>query len=317
MLKMKKLLLILSLCSNCFGWQPVSAQETDATWEAGEAVEATPENTPRPVTSVLTLGIGQGKMRDTYLTNLLYEGSATDITYERWRLMRQCRWNNQQVVDLSYMKGKDKSKLTTSMAGRVRYQYAMHKVWRVGKPSSLTAEAPFSLYVGPYAALNVGFNYNLKMAGSNNPATIHLTENFGASAGAVWHYSLRRQPCALNVQVQAPLLGVAMVPEYGASYYETFYVEDEPETSHVTSLHNQQDLDVRITTDIPLATIPFLKKLDTTVRLGFSYHIETMDINHIVTRYSTCQFVVGWTYQYLPYSRRKSHLLKSQPAYAY
>ncbi|MBO7380018.1 MAG: DUF3316 domain-containing protein, partial [Bacteroidales bacterium] len=161
---MKKLLLILSLCSNCFGWQPVSAQETDATWEAGEAVEATPENTPRPVTSVLTLGIGQGKMRDTYLTNLLYEGSATDITYERWRLMRQCRWNNQQVVDLSYMKGKDKSKLTTLMAGRVRYQYAMHKVWRVGKPLSLTGEAPFSLYVGPYAALNVGFNYNLKMA---------------------------------------------------------------------------------------------------------------------------------------------------------
>lgn len=311
MQKMKKLLLILSLCSNFFVLPTAIAQEAETSEEETEYV------VPRPVTSVLTLGIGQGKMRDTYLTNLMYEGSALDVTYERWRLMRQCKWNNEQVVDISYMKGKDKSRMTTSMAGRLRYHYAMHKVWRLGNPSALTSEAPVSLYVGPYASLNIGFNYNLKMANGNNPATLHLSENLGISAGAVWHYSLRRQPCALNLQIQAPIVGNAVVPEYGASYYETFYLEDDPKTTHITSLNNQQDLDLRITTDIPLTTLPFLKKLDTTIRLGFAYHIETMDVNHIVTRYSTCQLVVGWTYQYLPFSRRKAHLLKSQPAYAY
>lgn len=309
---MKKLLLILSLCSSALLGSSVAVAQ-----EIPSALDSNAFELPRPVTSVITLGLGQGRMRDTYLTNLMYEGPSVNITYERWRLMRKHQWNNEQILDLSYSKGEDKSRMTTAMAGRLQYLYAMHKVWRLGKPSQLTDESPFALFVGPYVGMNLGFNYNLKLASGNNPATLHLTNNLGVSAGAVWHYALRRQPCALQFQVQTPLLGMAVVPEYGASYYETFYVEENPNMIQFTSLSKQQDLNFRITTDIPLSTLPFLKKLDTTFRFGFAYHIETMDVNDIVTRYSTCEFVLGWTYQYLPVSRRKAHLLKSRPAYAY
>lgn len=274
---MKKLLLILSLCSNfCLA-------------AVGQELEAE----PRPVTSSLSLGVGKGKERDTYLTNLLYEGSALDVHYDRARMMRQMKWNNIQTVDFSLMEGDDQGAgLSSAMAGRFRYRFAMHKVWSYDR---------FSFLVGPYAGLDLGFNYNLKLASGNNPATVRLTENLGISAGTTWDYFIRRQPCKVDLLIQMPLVGSALVPEYGASYYETFYLNHTDKVVYTTSLHNQQDLDIRLTTDLPVSIAPCFKRYGSSLRVGMAYHIETMDINNIVTRYSTFQFVLGWSWQYLPY----------------
>lgn len=271
---MKKLLLILSLCSSALFAQNA---EVDI----------------RPVTSSLSLGIGDGKMRDTYLTPMLYDGAALDIHYDRTRMMRQMKWNNVQTVDFSFMRGDDQQAgLSSAMAGRLRYRFAMHKVWALND---------YSFFVGPYAGMDLGFNYNLKIASGNNPATVRLTENLGLSCGAGWNYAIRRQPCKLDLMVQTPLLGMALVPEYGASYYETFYLNHTDNDAHNTSLHNQQDLDIRLTTDLPVSIAPCFKRYGSSLRVGVAYHIETMDINNIVTRYSSFQFVVGWSWQYLPY----------------
>jgi len=275
---MKKLLLILSLCSNALFAQ-------------------NPTDSIRPVTSSLSLGLGKGNQRDTYLTNLHYEGFALDVHYDRTRMMRRWKWNNVQTVDASYMAGDDQQAgLSSVMVGRFRYRFAMHKVWNLDENVQ-----GLSLYVGPYAGLDLGFNYNLKMASGNNPATIRLTENLGISAGSTWNYSIRRQPCQVNLLVQSPVIGSALVPEYGASYYESFYLNPSDNTTHTTSFHNQQDLDVRLTTDLPVSIIPWFKRYGNSVRLGMAYHIETMDINQIVTRYSTFQFVIGWSWKYVPY----------------
>lgn len=117
------------------------------------------------------------------------------------------------------------------------------------------------------------------------------------------------------LQAQLPLMGAAFTPEYGASYYETFLLQTTDNNAHFTSLHNQQDLDLRLTTDVPLSVL--YKPWETVVRLGVGYHIETMKINDITTRCSSFEFVVGWVYQYLPYSRRKAHQLKLSAYEAY
>jgi len=284
---MKKLLLILSLCSNLCA---AVGQENE---QIGRMLQGQISDPVRPVSSSLSLGIGKGNLRDTYLTNLHYEGLSLDVHYDRTRMMRQLKWNNIQTVDASYMNGDDQqSGLSSTMAGRFRYRFAMHKVWNISQ---------FNFFVGPYAGLDLGFNYNLKMATGNNPASAHFTENLGLSGGTAWMYSIRRQPCRLNLLLQMPLLGAALVPEYGASYYETFYLEHVDRIFYPTSIHNQQDLDVRLTTDLPVSIVPWFKHHRNSLRLGVAYHIETMDINSIVTRYSNFQFVLGWTWQYLPY----------------
>lgn len=271
-------------------------------------IEPSADTDVRPVTCAVSATLGSGKVRDTYLTPLAYEGIAYGLQAERWRTMRTLQWTSQQRFDLSMNSGDIASGNSSMLSGRLRYRYALMYGWKLDALRS-------TLLVGPYAGIDLGFNYNLKMASGNNPATARLCHNLGLSAAGVTHYTLRGQDCAAMLQAQAPLMGVAFVPEYGASYYETFMLQSTDDDEHFTSLHNQQDLDLRLTTDIPLAVV--CKSWKTTVRLGVGYHIETMKINDITTRCSSFEFVMGWVYQYLPYSRKKAHLLKLSAYEAY
>lgn len=239
-------------------------------------------------------GIGQGSMRNTYLTPLLYTGRAYGVRFERTRMMRGLNWDNSQWLDadLAYQ-AEDKGNNSSSHTGRIRYRYGMHRY--------LYANSRYCAALGWTAGADLGFDYNLKMAAGNNPATVRAVANTGLSLKGGYNYKLRHQPCVVSLQLQTPLLGVAMMPEYGASYYETFMLKNTDHNVHFTSLHNQQDLDVRLTTDIPFSVIPHMTRFGTSLRVGMAYHIETMDINHIVTRQSTIQFLLGWTWQYLPY----------------
>lgn len=259
-------------------------------WAWGQ--EATVE---RPVASTLMIGIGEGKVRDTYLTDLLYSGTAMDVRYERTRRMRNGHWDNHQWIDVDIMyQAEDKGCNSSMHAGRMRYRYGMHRF--------ILDNDNLSASLGWLAGADLGFDYNLKMASGNNPATVRATINTGISANARYYYHFRHQPCQVDLQVQAPLLGAALVPEYGASYYETFYLNHTDRDVHFTSLHNQQDLDVRLSTDIPFSVIPHFTRFATALRIGVAYHIETMDINQIITRQSSFQLVLGWTWKHLPYN---------------
>jgi len=276
----------------------------------------------RPVTNILSLRIGQGKMRDSYLAPLLYTGTNYSIEGQRWRMHRNLNWVNWQQADLMFSSGEDHGNNSGAWTGRLRYRYGI--LWRWSDsldPTTLDIRSecsPWSFYLGPYAGIDLGFDYNLKMASSNNPATARVVGNLGA-AGAVSYKFQNPSARGMRVMFQAyaPLIGAGFRPEYGASYYETFYLSTSGNYAHFTSLHNQQDLDVQLTLDFPLAIIPGLRSFDSVLRLGGSYHIETMDINNITSRYSSVEFVIGWVYQYLPFGRRKVNLLKRSPYEAY
>lgn len=269
------------------------------------ASEPTDSTTIRPVTNAVTLSIGNSKVRDTYLTPLLYEGRGTTIQFDRWRRMRNTRLTNQQIVAAGFSCGEDKGHNSETWTGRLLYRYALH--------FGLLRNTQWTVLFGPYCNSEIGFNYNLKLTGSNNPATVRWVTDFGASVAVGYHYRLLGYPCSALLQAQMPMVGTALMPEYGASYYETFYLETAGPYMHATSLHNQQDLDIRLTTDIPLAVIPGFRKLKTTIRIGVQYHIETMKINDITTRYSTLGAVVGWSYRYIPYHRSRRNMLRETP----
>lgn len=252
----------------------------------------------RPVTSSLMLGIGGATVHDTYLTNQLYEGKSVDLSYQRNRWRRSFKWDSDQWLDLSMANSKDVSSESNSMFSvRLRYHYAMHRRWCLNYGGSKSS----TIFVGPYAMMNFGANYNLSMGSGNNPVNVHYTNNYGISAGYQWNYAIRHRLTNVRLQVQVPVFGMAFAPEYAASYYETFMLDKKSELSYTTSLHNQQDLDVRLTTDIPVSIVPRLGRFGTSLRLGVQYHIETQKINGLIARYSYFQGVIGWTWQYLPY----------------
>ena len=277
---------------------------------------------PRPVTNILSPRIGQGKMRDTYLTPLLYSGSSISLEGQRWRMHRNPVWTSWQLADVMFSTGEDHGQNSEAWTGRLRYRYGILRRWsesrsNLSNPSN-PSNSPWSFYLGPYAGVDLGFDYNLKMGSSNNPATARITTNLGAAGAVSYKFQTPwAQGMKVMLQAHAPLLGMGFCPEYGASYYETFYLNTSGNILHFTSLHNQQDVDVQLAVDFPLAIIPWFRSFDSILRLGGSYHIETMDINDITTRYSSFEFVIGWVYQYLPFSRRKAGLLKRSPYDAY
>ena len=308
---MKKRLLILTLCSNLTLLLGQTTEPAAQTVLEGAKAESLPVNSEFQTTGTealegrmvpawgqysvcesLTFGVGRGQMRDTYLTNLLYEGTSLDIQYARTRLTERF-WTRSQEVDLSFTSGEDsEAGLSSMMAGRIRYRYGLTRSWRVWRKQFLS--------IGPYMGLDAGFNYNQKLANGNNPATARIAGNAGILLSTGWQYHICRQSCGVGLSLYAPMLGAAFVPEYGASYYETFYLDHTKRDVHFTSLHNQQDLDVRLTTSVPLALVPCWRKYSTRLHVGIGYHIETMDINDIVTRYSNLQLSIGWSWKYNP-----------------
>ena len=271
------LLLILTACSDLLWAQ-----------ERGEGHTLT----PRPISSSLELHLGSASVRNTYLAPLLYTGTDLGLTYERARRWRQADWMSLQTLSGQFTMGQDRGVHSENWSGRLRYRYAAHYNCDLYL---------LTLMAGPYLGTEVGFDYNLKMASGNNPATAHLTVNAGISLMAATRYRLFRRRSKAYLLMQAPLLGYALMPEYGASYYETFYLNNVAHLHHLTSLHNQQDLDLRLLTDIPL-----LPSRGGDLRLGVAYHIETMKINETITRLSALEAVAGWTFQSLPYNRRKA-----------
>ena len=265
----------------------------------------------RPVMSVIKAGIGGVSVRDTYLTPQLYSGVNWSVQYERWHVWKQPQWVSQQVIIVRYGMPEDQGKHSEEWVGRLSYRYAAHYRW------DHIWKQPLTVMVGPFTGVEAGFDYNLKLAAGNNPATAKVAANMGVSAAAFWHYQLRRQPSVVMLQVQVPMLGYALQPEYGASYYESFYLQTSANNHHFTSWHNRQDFDVNLSTDIALSAIPFMVNNGNSLRLGVEYHIETMDINEVVTRYSTVEFVVGLVFQHMKYNRNRSKILRSEIHEAY
>lgn len=276
----------------------LNAQETEV-----EAV--------RPVMSIIKAGVGGVSVRDTYLTPQLYSGENLSVQYERWHAWKHPRWVSQQTIAVRYGMPEDQGKHSEEWVGRLSYRYAAHYRWEH------LLWQPLTLMVGPFTGVEAGFDYNLKLASGNNPATAKVVANVGVSAAALCHYQLRRQPCVVMFQMQVPMLGYALQPEYGASYYESFYLQTSGNNHHFTSWHNRQDLDVNLSTDMALSAIPFMRNNGNSLRLGVEYHIETMDINEVVTRYSTFEFVVGLVFQHMKYNRNRSNILRSEIHEAY
>ena len=265
----------------------------------------------RPIRNILQLQVGGAKVRDTYLTPQLYSGTALGATYERWHAWQDTRWTSQQVVSATFAIAKDRGDHSEAWAGRFGYRYAAHFRWDDVVWQGLT------LMAGPYANVQGGFNYNLKLAGGNNPATAQVAVQTGASMAGVWHYQLRGQACSVMLQMQTPLLGYALQPEYGASYYETFYLGTAGNLHHFTSLHNRQDYDFRLTTDMAFSVLPWMKNNANSLRLGAGYHIETMDVNDVVTRFSSFNIIIGLVFDHIKYNRQNTNLLKRQAHEAY
>jgi hypothetical protein len=138
---------------------------------------------------------------------------------------------------------------------------------------------------GGGAALSLGGIYNVR--NSNNPGSLKTAVNLQLSAMALYRWN----DLTFRWQLSSPFAGMFFSPEYGHSYYEIFTLGNNRGTVHFGSFHNQLALRNYFTIDIPIRNI--------TLRTGYLGDFYRTDVNQLVTRIITHQFVIGMAFESL------------------
>ncbi len=152
--------------------------------------------------------------------------------------------------------------------------------------------ADFRLYGGGGWEASLGGIYNVR--NSNNPGSLKVATNFNLSAMALYNWRI----FTFRWQLTTPFAGMFFSPEYGHSYYEIFTLGNNKGTIHLGSFHNQLALRNYFTVDVPLNYV--------TLRAGYLGSYYRTDVNELVTKIVSHQFMIGFAVESLNFAGRRA-----------
>ncbi len=231
------------------------------------------ENTFKSTNQATLLGVGKAFLTDTYLSPLEYNGLTMSLLHDR--ISPTKHFNEklllQQQFQLQVAFTKNPSASASEYFGEVSYN--------VNGFYPFYESEKFRFFGGGGLDASLGGIYNVR--NSNNPGSLKTSVNLDLSAMAI--YNWRR--FTFRWQVSTPFLGMFFSPEYGQSYYEIFSLGNGKGTVRFASLQNQLALRNYFTVDIPINKI--------TIRTGYLGDFYRTDVNDIITKIVSHQFMVG------------------------
>lgn len=260
--------------------------------------ESTNTDNVRSVNQSTLFGIGKSYLFDSYLSPLTYDGIALSLIHDR--LKGSDIFNGKLLLQNQYRLQTGVTKNPTSSSSEYwgSLYYNLNGYIPILKHS--LSNNNLRLYGGGGPELALGGIYNIR--NSNNPGSLKTHVNINVSAMAIYAW----KNLTFRWQISSPFLGVFFSPEYGHSYYEIFTLGNDKGTVHLGSLHNQLSLRNYFTIDIPVNNL--------TVRTGYMWDYYNSDVNSLVTKISTHQFLVGFAFESLNFGYKKSRnnkLIKS------
>lgn len=121
---------------------------------------------------------------------------------------------------------------------------------------------------------------------SNNPVSAKMNATMGASAMAIYTFTLREKQYKARYTMDLPLIGAMFAPEYGQSYYEIFGLGDTKGIIHLASPFNAPSMTHSFSIDIPTRK--------STLRIAYTADIYQSDINSLRTHIYTHSLSVGY-----------------------
>ncbi len=230
----------------------------------------------RPVYSAYMLQGGTGRLSDTYLTPLHYDGWHAGFEYERTQAMRfdPDRWLMQLVIGLD-------GDITQNPARNAKmYNLSLTGSWRMMRRWQLPCGV--SMGIGPGVTLTGGALYSPR--NGNNPASAKAAFTVDAAGYASYNCRVWRVPVTFRYQATLPVTGVFFSPEYAQLYYQ-IYLGDRDHLAHGAWWGNYFDLDNLLTADLHFGA--------TTLRLGYHGRIFSSKANNIVNNNFSHSFVLG------------------------
>ncbi len=252
------------------------------------------ENPIKSVNQSTMVGVGQSFLNETYLSPLQYKGFTTSILSERINSTRF--FDNkvifQQKFNLQVAFTKNPSASANEYYGNVSYNANM--LYPFYNKHNL------KLYAGGGTEAALGGIYNQR--NSNNPGSLKTSLNLNISAMATYGWS----NMTFRWQLTSPFAGLFFSPAYGQSYYEIFMLGNGAGTILFGSFFNQLALQNYLTVDIPVKNI--------TIRTGYLGNYYKTDVNSIITKIDSHQFMLGLAVESINFGGKKQQsnkLIKS------
>ena len=251
---------------------------------------------PRSVNEATMISLGSRYVKNTYLSDVGYDGTGIGVTNERMRLINDS-WSRRRAFRIDFASIRNPAGTSSGYAAFLDYSYAVHRRFEPGSIDGLR------LLVGATSRTMLGTVY--RSQGGNNPAALHLENDLGLSLAALYSFDLsRRFPVTLRWQADLPLVGIFFSPHYGQSYYEIFTLGHRDGIVCFGSLHNRFALRSLLTADMPVGPL--------TVRIGYEADIYRSHVNGIRTHYVGSSLLLGVAKEFIPFSGRR---VRHNPAF--
>jgi hypothetical protein len=240
-----------------------------------------------PKTVSWMFGYGNATTLETYLSPYKYSGTDYQLIGDVSRFSRGGKLFTQHTLNIEYAKSTDISGRGLYYLGMLDYSYGRHY--------GVLRNEDWKWLVGGAADLYGGAIYNIR--NSNNPVQVKAVINLHIASRAEYSFKIKSFPINVVYQFKMPVLGVGFAPDYGASYYEMFQLNNTSGIIHIMSLHNQWAMQNLLTVELPLSS--------KTLRIGYSYNIYQTRINSLETSLISNSFLIGYSGDILSLDRRK------------
>lgn len=244
----------------------------------------------RSVNQSTLMGIGKSYLFDSYLSPLTYDGVAISLIHDR--LKGSDHFNGALLLQNQFRLQTGVTKNPTSSSSEYWGSLYYNLNGYVPLLKQHLNNSFLRLYGGGGPELALGGIYNIR--NSNNPGSLKTHANLNVSAMAVYNW----KNLTFRWQVSSPFVGIFFSPEYGHSYYEIFTLGNDKGTIHLGSLHNQLSLRNYFTIDIPINNL--------TIRTGYMWDYHSSDVNKLVTKISSHQFLIGLAFESLNFGHKKA-----------
>lgn len=227
----------------------------------------------RTVNQSTLVGVGKSFLNDSYLSPLRYNGTGISLLHERLKgtslLGGKMLLQQQFLIQTALTKNPSAS--ASEYYGDLSYQLTGYY--------PLLLNSNLRIYGGGGWEVSLGGIYNQR--NTNNPGSLKVATNLHLAAMALYNWKI----FTFRWQLSTPFAGMFFSPEYGHSYYEIFTLGNNKGTVHFGSFHNQQALRSNFSVDIPIQKV--------TLRAAYMANYYRTEVNHLVTRIASNQFMIG------------------------
>jgi len=232
------------------------------------------------------VGIGDYRIKNTYLSPLNYTGTGVRIVNERMKIVSLAdhHVSSQQILDIDFASVSNPAGTVAALAGFVDYSFGYHYRFQPA--------ADFKLLTGASIKGMFGFVYNTQSA--NNPIATHVDLDLNASAMGIYTFRIKNFPLTVRFQTDIPLVGVLFTPNFRQSYYEIFGLGNTLGVVGFSSFHNKLTMRNFVSVDISFWKL--------TLRTGYLNSIYSTNINDIQTRYISHSMMIGFVREFVSFS---------------